>query len=182
MPSVCQETVRIRLVAAAMLMLVLAWPAGTLAQQEAPPDGRVKADILAAFGAPEAFAVYYFDEVTVDGEVEAVAFERWTYYSEGVELSFAGDAVVSEIPVRRIAAEDVRAAPYDPDSFSPYMSLDEVLAAAGIEEYLGGPVEALVEDGELYFADQLSWGMKGDELRYVEAFAAEPATETRGDR
>jgi hypothetical protein len=64
--------------------------------------------------------------------------------------------------------------PYRPEQFVAYMSLEELIAAAGLETYLVVPLEKeLVEGGEVYYADELTFGLKNDELLYVEALALE---------
>lgn len=136
-------------------------------------DPRTALDIRALYGPPDAFAVLYFDEQRADGTVTTVSMSRWSYYGEGVEFSFAGDEVVAEDPVFLEPGSTAEPVPYDPDQFHAYMSLDEVVAAAGLEDYVGGPVDELVDGGELYFADRLSWGLQDGELRYIEAFALE---------
>ena len=88
-----------------------------------------------------------------------------------MEYTYADGQLVAEDAVELEPGATVEPAPYDPDQFSAYLSLEEVVAAAGLEEYLGGPVDDLVEGGELYVADRLMWGIKDGELRYVEAVA-----------
>lgn len=134
-------------------------------------DTRTDLDIRARYGAPDAFAILYFDEQGTDGTVATVTMSRWSYYDEGVEFSFAGDLVVAQDPLELQPGSTAERVPYDPDQFHAYMSLDEVLEAAGLEDYVGGPLEAVVEGGELFFADRLTWGIKDGELRYVEAIA-----------
>ena len=141
-------------------------------------DPRSALDIRALYGPPDAFAVLYFDEQGADGTVATVSMSRWSYYDEGVEFSFAGDEVVAEDPVFLEPGSTAEPVPYDPDQFRAYMNLDEVVAAAGLEDYIGGPVDELVDGGELYFADRLSWGLQDGELRYIEAFALEAEVAT----
>lgn len=62
--------------------------------------------------------------------------------------------------------------PYDPEQFRAYMSLDEVLAAAGLDTYLGIPLEKeFLKNGDLYYGESLTFGLVGGELRYLEALA-----------
>jgi hypothetical protein len=144
-------------------------------------DSRTRADIRAQYGSPDAFTLYFYDEVTPDGSIAPVRLEQWSYYEQGVELTIADDQVVGEAPFEVEEGTVVEPAPYDPAAFDAYIGLEEVVAAAGLEEYLGGPANELVENGELYFADRLSWGMKDGELRYLEALALaaqDPVAET----
>jgi hypothetical protein len=135
--------------------------------------GRIRADILAEHGPPEAFAIFYFDEFAPDGSVKAASVEQWSYYSDGVEYTFADDDLVAEDALELEADVVTEPVPYEPDQFRAYMNLEEVVAAAGVEEYLGGPADEIVEGGELYFADRLMWSMKDGELRSIEALALE---------
>ncbi len=139
-------------------------------------DLETRDDVHAELGNPDAFTAYYFDEVSADGSIVPVTMGSWTYYGEGVEFLFEDEDVVSREPVRVAGGADVEPAPYDPDQFRAYMSLDEVVEAAGLEEYMGGPVDEAVEGGELFLGDRLVWGIKDGELRYVEALALETAS------
>ena len=52
------------------------------------------------------------------------------------------------------------------------MSLDEVIAAAGIDSYVEIPLEKdFLEGGVSYFADSLTFGLKDNQLLYIEALA-----------
>jgi len=136
-----------------------------------PGGPRTRAEVRASHGAPEAFIILYAAEPGIDGPTTTTGLERWSYYTDGVEYVLAGDEVVAADPVTLGPGAQVEPIPYDPDMFAPGMDLDEVLAAAGIDEYSGGPVEQLIEGGRAFFADRLAWGITGDQLRYVEAFA-----------
>ena len=138
---------------------------------------RTKADIRARYGPPEAFAILYFDEAAPDGSVQAVSLERWSYYGAGLEFTFSDGGVVAEDAVELEVGAQAEPVPYDPDRFSAYMSLEEVVSASGLEDFIGGSVDEMVENGELYFGDRLAWGIKDGELRYIEALALE-ATDT----
>ncbi len=62
--------------------------------------------------------------------------------------------------------------PYSPEQFTAYMSLDQVISAAGIETYIEIPVEDdFIQDGVLYYANSLSFGLKDDQLIYIEGIA-----------
>ncbi len=62
--------------------------------------------------------------------------------------------------------------PYYPEQFSAFMSLDEVIAAAGIETYVEIPLEKeYLKDGVVYYAQSLTFGLKDNELLYIEALA-----------
>lgn len=158
------------LLVAAMGVLLLV--SSGLAQEA---DARTRSDIRAQYGPPEAFAILYYDEPAADGSRTRTSVEQWSYYSAGVEFTFTDEQVVAEDQLELMLGTEAEPAPYDPSLFHAYMSLDEVLAAAGLEHYLGGPVDAIVDGGELFFADRLSWGIKDGELRYIEALSLEAA-------
>jgi hypothetical protein len=136
-------------------------------------DTRVEADVRARYGPPEAFAIYYYDAVAEDGSTTPTSMETWSYYGSGVEFTFEDDRVVGQDPVDVRPGAEIVPVPYDPDQFSAYMPLDEVLAATGVDEYLSGPADEVIENAELYFGPQLTWAMLDGELRYVEARALE---------
>jgi hypothetical protein len=129
------------------------------------------ADIRAEFGSPEAFVSYYYATTADDGVAAPASVQTWSYYSDGVEFTFQDGQLAAQDPVELEAGAGVLAAPYDPDQFSAGMSLEEVLAETGVEDYVSGPLDDLVAGGQLYLAEQLAWGMKDGELRYVEALA-----------
>lgn len=55
------------------------------------------------------------------------------------------------------------------------MNLEEVIAAAGIDTYIEIPLEKeFLEGGISYFANSLTFGLKNDELIYIEALALTP--------
>ena len=144
--------------------------------------GRARSAVRSEHGPPDAFSILFYDEVMGDSEPLTVRAEQWTYYEEGFEYSFAGDELVARDPIEVPPDAFVEPAPYDPDAFEAYMSLDELLAATGLADHIGGPVKDLVQDGELYFADRLTWGMKDGELIYVEALALEADERTVGSQ
>jgi hypothetical protein len=54
------------------------------------------------------------------------------------------------------------------------MSLEEVIASAGLDAFMVVPLEKeLVDGGEVFYADELTFGLKDDELLYIEALALE---------
>lgn len=128
---------------------------------------RTRADVLAELGAPDAFLVLY-PNYTEDPATEPLSIETWTWYGTGTELTFEGDALVAEDSVDVV--DDVLAAPYESATFDAWMSLDEVIAAAGVVDYYGGPLDE-AESTELWFAPQLAWGLKDGRLVFIEGIA-----------
>jgi len=126
-------------------------------------------DAYIKFGYPEAFRILFYDEMLPDGSIEPVRLEIWTYYSQGVELTFINGTSTGEDLINNPQLGDVILSPYFPEQFKAYMSLDEVITAAGLDEYAVVPLEKEYLDGsEVYFGSHLSFGMKDGELRMVE--------------
>lgn len=133
-----------------------------------------QAAVIDHLGNPEAFSILFYEEEQVDGSLIDVRFETWSYYSGGLEYTFInGDQVAEDLLEIELLGELVPI-PYRPEQFIAYMSLDEVIASGGLETYLVVPLEKeLVDSGEVYYADELTFGMKNDELLYIEALALE---------
>lgn len=150
-------------------------PLGGVVHYAEPTAGaRTRAGVHAELGAPDAFVMLYPDWSEPDAALSGI--ETWTYFEAGTEFTFDGGNLVGEDSIE--PTTDVLATPYDPNLFEAYMTLDEVLAAAGIEEYFGGPMDE-EETTELYFAEQLAWGLKDGALHFIEGIAlgAEGGTE-----
>lgn len=125
-------------------------------------------------GPPQAFTIYFYEEELVDGTFGEVRYETWDYYDRGVEYTFINGEIVAEEPLELEIVGGIHPIPYRPDQFHAYMSLEEVLASAGIERYLVVPLEKeLVAGGEVYYAGELTFGLKDGELLYIEALAVE---------
>lgn len=138
------------------------------------PLSGTQTGVLDRFGYPDAFAILFYEEESLDGSYADVRFETWSYYSDGLEYTFINGEQVAEDPLEIELLGELVPIPYSPEQFVAYMSLDEVISSAGLETYLVIPLEAeFVEDGEVYYADELTFGLKNDELLYVEALALE---------
>ncbi len=131
-------------------------------------------NVITRLGYPEAFAVLFYEEENGDGSFSEVRFETWSYYTSGLEYTFINGEQVAEDPLEIELLSELVPIPYRPEQFVAYLSLDEVIASAGLETYLVVPLEKeLVKDGAVYYADELTFGLKNDELLYVEALALE---------
>jgi hypothetical protein len=129
--------------------------------------------VRAELGSPEAFSILFYEEELVDGSYGDVRFETWSYYNDGVEYTFINGELVGEDPID-IDVSELIPIPYAPEQFVAYMNLDEVIASAGLDTFLVVPLEKeLVDGGEVFYADELTFGLKDDELLYVEALALE---------
>ena len=130
--------------------------------------------VAEAMGAPEAFTLLFYEEELEDGTFEDVRFETWSYYTAGLEYTFINGEQVAEEPLDVELGGELVQIPYRPEQFLAYMSLDEVLAVAELDRYMVVPLEKeLVDAGEVYYADELTFGLKKGELLYVEALALE---------
>lgn len=126
-------------------------------------------DAYTDYGFPEAFRILFYDEILPDGSIVPVRLESWTYYSQGVELAFLNGEKSGQESLHNHQLDDLIIPPYYPEQFSAYMSLAEVITAAGLDQYVVIPLEKeYLEGGEVYYGPQLSFGMKDGELRMVE--------------
>ena len=129
---------------------------------------------VAESGYPEAFAILFYEELDENGAVVPVRHEVWSYYTEGVVLSFLDGQAAGEEPLD-VAVDNIEPVPYRPEQFEPFMSLDELLDSTGLLSFLIVPTEPeLVLGGEVYHGDQITFGMKNGELLSVETHALVP--------
>lgn len=127
--------------------------------------------VRAELGDPEAFMILFYEEPLEDGSIGDVRTEMWSYFTERVEYTFINGELVGEDSIE-VDLTGLAPVPYRPEQFRAYMNLQDVVAAAGVDSFLVVPLEReLVDGGEVYYADQLTFGLKDDELRYVEALA-----------
>jgi hypothetical protein len=150
-----------------------------------PPDAETalyelsadQLDVSERLGYPEAFFVLFYEEEDEDGSVSDVRFEVWSYYVDGREITFINGELEAEETIG-VEPGQLVPMPYTPDQFTRYMSLDEVVAAADLDQYLVVPLEEeFLERGQVYYTDQLAFGLADGELIYVEALALEEAEE-----
>jgi hypothetical protein len=130
-------------------------------------------NLVQANGYPESFTIYFYEEYDSSGSVEDVRFETWSYYTQGKRYTFFNGTLdqVTDLPV--LNAKPL-ANPYKPEQFQAYESVEQVLAATGINAVLLTPLEKeLVPGGEVYYANMLTFGLKDGELRYVGTIALE---------
>ena len=128
--------------------------------------------ILVNRGYPEAFTLLFYEEELVGGGVQDVRLETWDYYSQGVGFTFFNGDLKETEPLDLEEIGSLVSMPYFPEQFEAYMTLDEVLAAAGLERYVEIPVDkAFLDGGDLYYGESLTFGLVDGELRYLEALA-----------
>jgi hypothetical protein len=129
---------------------------------------------VAEHGYPEAFAIVFYEELDEKSAVVTVRHEVWSYYMEGVALSFLDGQAAGEEPLD-VTVDKIEPVPYRPEQFDAFMSLDELLGSTGLLSFLIVPTEPeLVLSGEVYHGDQITFGMKGGELLSVETHALVP--------
>jgi hypothetical protein len=129
---------------------------------------------VAAHGAPQAFSILFYEERDENGALVPVRHEIWSYYTEGVALSFLDGQAAGELSLD-VTMEDIEPVPYRPEQFEAFMSLEQLLGSTGLLSFLIVPTEPeLVLGGEVYHGDQITFGMKNDELLSVETHALVP--------
>jgi hypothetical protein len=145
---------------------------GIEVNSEAPPEYGLTAEqqeTLTALGPPQSFSILFYQDTMEDGSVYDVRMETWTYFDAQTEITFVDGSRVAQDPVV-IEGATVQPVPYRPEQFTGEMTLAQVLAAANLDTYLIVPLEKeLLPQGEVYYADQLTFGLKDGELRYVES-------------
>jgi hypothetical protein len=123
-------------------------------------------------GQPDGFTILFYEDNDADGELTVMRQETWSYYAQNVDVVFLNGELVLEDPMEYEGSE-VSPIPYRPEQFTAFMSLEEVIAAAGLEQYLVVPLEdEIVDDAEVYYAPELTFGLQDGELVYVEALPA----------
>jgi len=123
-------------------------------------------------GYPDSFQMMFFQE-DVNGSLQTFRLESWDYFNDSVRLAFLNGSLISEERVEFDVGTVVEN-PYRPEGFTAFMSLDQVLVATGIEDYIVAPTEReLVDNAETYFADRLVFGLVDGELVYVETIIPE---------
>jgi hypothetical protein len=132
-----------------------------------------QAEVSALYGAPDGFDILFYQEEQEDGSIEDVRSESWRYYAPGLEFTFINGEKVGEDELEPLpGTASLMPAGYLPEQFSAGMTLDEIAALTGSEDYLLVPLDdALVKYGRLYYAPQLNWGFKGNQLAFVHALA-----------
>jgi len=125
--------------------------------------------IAAERGAPESFALLFYQEELDDGSIGDVRYETWSYYAAGEEFTFINGEQVSARPIDSLGATAFPT-PYLPQQFAAAMTLEQVVNAGQLTSFTLVPLEsALLPGGETYFAAELTFGMVKGQLRYVEA-------------
>jgi len=128
--------------------------------------------LVSELGYPDSFVLLFYEEEAVDGSLQMVRLETWDYYSEGESYTFVNGDLDSRDSLDVGALGSLAALPYVPEQFAANMSRDDVLVAAGVEDFIEVPLEdEYLDNSDLYYADSLSFGLMDGELRYLEALA-----------
>lgn len=129
-------------------------------------------EVLFSHGYPQGFTILFYEEERSAGEIQTVRLETWDYYTQGVGYTFINGEKTAEDALEGEYTGSLQTLPYYPEQFGAFMSLEEVLAATGIESYVEVPLQKeFLEGGASYFANGLTFGLKDDELLYIEALA-----------
>ena len=127
---------------------------------------------LFSHGYPEAFTILFYEEEIIEGGIQTVRLETWDYYTQGIGLTFINGELIAEDAIDIDDIGSLDPLPYYPEQFNAFMSLDQIIAATGIDTYVEIPLDKEFLDGGVsYFANGLTFGLKNDELLYIEALA-----------
>ncbi|MBN2556387.1 MAG: zinc ribbon domain-containing protein [Anaerolineales bacterium] len=150
-------------------------PAASSSENDALSPAQVEAK--ATYGEPQAFTLLFYTEEEAAGGLVSYRHEIWTYFSNGVELTFLNGELLGE--TRLPFSESVLTPmPYRPEQFRAFMTLDEISAVIGPQEVLEIPVEPeIAADGRVFYTSQLSFALAEGELVYVETIPVEAAAE-----
>ena len=123
-------------------------------------------DIKIQLGLPDSFTILFYEDEFGGGSTR---LETWIYSETGQSYTWVNGNLDKRDSFTPVSGE-VFPAPYQPDQFTAYLNLEEVIGATGIKDFMLVPLEnKLLPGGEIYFADQLSFGLKHGELLYAEA-------------
>lgn len=130
-------------------------------------------EILTEHGSPHTFAILFYSVENESGIQVEVRDETWTYFNLGTVYQFINGELVEESPYTA-RVETTTRIPCAPHQFFAEMTLDEIVAAAGLKQYLEIPLEdELVPNSRLYYADRLTFALQDGRLRYIETLPIE---------
>ncbi len=136
------------------------------------PLSSAQTETTYARGYPEAFTILFYEEEVAGGGIQTVRLETWDYYTQGIGLTFINGDLIAEDPIESPDVGPLDPLPYYPEQFAAFMSLEEVVAAGGLDSYVSIPLEKeFLKGGVSYFAPSLTFGLKNNELIYIEALA-----------
>jgi pSer/pThr/pTyr-binding forkhead associated (FHA) protein len=122
---------------------------------------------------PDAFVILFYEELSTGNNSMTIRQETWSYFPENQEYSFFNGDQTS-VAVIGQPVSNLHSPAYRPEFFTAFMSLNDVIAVTKIDRYALIPMESeLVPGAELYYADQLIFGLKEGQLLYVESLAVD---------
>jgi hypothetical protein len=127
-------------------------------------------EIIDTNGYPDSFTLLFYDDTLVEDDVQTTRFETWAYFSEGIQITFVNGETLQTTDLA--INTDVYQSPYQPNQFTAYMGLNDILAVTEVDSYMIIPLEKeLIPDGDIFYANQLAFGLKDDHLLYLETLA-----------
>jgi hypothetical protein len=131
---------------------------------------------IESHGYPDSFSLLFYQQSDETGNLQSYRHESWTYAVSGLSLTFINGALIEQEQGEPIQ-NPYHPTAYRPEQFSSNMSLEEVLSSSGVMTYLTYPLEQeLVPNSDLYYAQQLIFGLKDNQLRYLETVLLEEAS------
>lgn len=123
--------------------------------------------VVDEWGQPQSFYILFYQREDIQGGVETVRYEEWTYPARGKQVIFENGVELRQDEVTKEAVFSTR---YTPEQFFAFMNREQLASLTGLEDWFILPVEdELVQDADLYYAGGLTFGLQDGELVYVEA-------------
>lgn len=124
-------------------------------------------------GEPHTFAILFYTVKDSSGGTIAVRDETWTYFNLRKVYQFINGEFQGETPLSAQVTTST-SVPCKPEQFVSGMSLDEIVAAIHLKQYMEIPLEdELVPNSRLYYADRLTFALQDGNLRYIETLPLE---------
>lgn len=120
------------------------------------------------YGYPDSFSILFYRQSDAKNQVQDIRLETWLMLDDDLELTFL-NGTLTETEIMEDQSASYYPSGYRPELFSANMTLNQVLTAIGVDKYLVIPLEdELLKDSEVYYAGQLMFGLKDNQLRYIE--------------
>ena len=134
-------------------------------------------EIMEFLGVPDAF-----DISIVEVEGVNVRMESWRYYQYGTRVDFVDGEAIWTIEIEPLPDGTICAAWYNPLEFEVGMSATEAIQVATAASPAGFVPEFIdlseggedLVDGSVLVGDQITIGLYGDQVVYVETYALSP--------
>lgn len=127
--------------------------------------------VLSQFGRLNYFSIQFYDDWLDNGILQTIRVENWGFESHGQEITFLNGVLLESTGID-IPAQASLPLTYSPDQFHAYMSLQEISAVTGVTELIEMPMELeLLPGGKIYFGPGITFGLKNNQLIYIEAFS-----------